>query len=167
MSYSLTNTSTFTRTHASYLASKIAGDLRQMHLFYGRPDDNEIDAYLEEVIILLLNSYLGSVAYGFKNGDEWVIALKYSVGRDGIITSDDRSGRVTPGIDVSGAHWYSFLTYSATYSVAPISEREKVMALISIKRTDGQEPRAGGAWTSDKTYSNGGVSLSRQSFSKS
>jgi hypothetical protein len=166
MSYSFTTTSTFTRTHASYLASKIAGDLHQMQLFYGIPSDKKIEAYLEEVIIFLLKDYLGSVAYGFKKGDEWVIALKYSVGRDGVITADDRSGRVTPGIDITGAQWYSFLSYSATYDRATASERESVMALNPIKRTDGQEPRVGGVWSSDKTYSNGGVSLNRQSFSK-
>jgi len=165
MSFSFTNTSTFTLTHARCLASKIAADLYQMQIFYGKPTDKEIEEYLEEVIILLLNNYLGSVTYGFKKGENWVIALKYSAGINGVVTTDDRSGRVTPGVNISGANWYSFLNYSATYFSAPSAERDKVMTSVPINRTNGEEPRIGGMWNADKTYSNGGVSLNRHSFS--
>ena len=37
MSYSYTTTETFTRTHARYIASKIAADLRKLQLYYDRP----------------------------------------------------------------------------------------------------------------------------------
>jgi hypothetical protein len=117
--------------------------------------------------ILLLNDYLGSVSYGFKKDGVWVLGLKYIVGRDGTISTDDRSGRVTPGKDIEGAHWSSFLIHSQIYFAALPFDRDKIMASIPINRTNGQEPKVEGVYTSDRTYSNGGISLSRQSFSKS
>ena len=64
MTYSYTTTSTFTRTHAIYLASKVAADLRQMQLFYGRPSNENIEAYIEELAIL------GKPM--FKDGGVWI-----------------------------------------------------------------------------------------------
>ena len=34
-SYSVTDTATFTRTHAKHIAAKVATDLKRMHRFYG------------------------------------------------------------------------------------------------------------------------------------
>src|SRR5438132_1715499 len=98
MTTTFSTTSSFTRTHARYLASKIGADLRQMQLFYGQPSDDKIDDYMEEVVELLVGGYLDSVEYGFHRAWDWVIALRYIV-RNGDLVTDDRSGRVTSGID--------------------------------------------------------------------
>lgn len=164
MTTSFTISSTFTRTHASYLASKIAADLFQMQLFYGRPSDKEVEDYLGEAIILLLGGYLESVAYGFKRQDNWMIALKYTAYSGGILRNDDRSGRVTPGVDISGAAWYSFLTYSQEFHNLLPAEREQIRKQLPINRTNGEEPKSNGSSSSDKSYSNGGVSLQRQTL---
>ena len=47
MTSSYSTSDTFTRTHAVYLASKVAADLKQMQLFYGKPSDGNIEAYIE------------------------------------------------------------------------------------------------------------------------
>lgn len=166
MTTSYTTTSTFSRTHAAYLASKIAADLRQLQLFYGRPTDTNITKYIDEVVILLLDGYLGSVSYGFKRGDNWVIALKYDA-RDGSIVKDERAGRVTPGVNVTGADWYSFLTYSPKYGALTQKERDAVEAKLPFRRSAGEEPRVGGSWSSDRSYSSGGVGLQRSTFTSS
>lgn len=167
MTTTYTVSSTFTRTHASYLASKIASDLLQMQLFYGKPSDDEINAYLEEVVILLLGRYFDSVEYGFQKGSDWIVALKYRVRWDGTIVDDSRSGRVPYGVDIAGAHWYSYLRYSSAFCNLSTEEQERITQSLSIKRTSASEPRTGnGAWVSDKYYSSGGGGLQRDSYRK-
>jgi len=105
-----TTSKTFTITHARYITSKVAADLRQLRLFYGRPDDDQIDAYAEEAALLLRDGYLERVDYGFRRqaanlGPQWVLLLRYVV-KDGVL-DDDRSGRVPPGVDVSGTSFWS------------------------------------------------------------
>jgi len=162
-----TATASFTVTHARYLASKIAADLRQMKLFYNQPSDKQIEDYISEVIVLLLGGHLASVTYGFKRGDDWVIALRYTAEQSGILINDDKSGRVTPGVDVSNAYWYSFLIYSNSYSNLSSLEREKLEAQLPFKRSGADEPKISGLWTNDKSYSNGGVSIQRGTFNRS
>jgi hypothetical protein len=166
MTTTFTKTTTFTVTHARYLASKIASDLRQMKLFYCSPNDQQIDDYLAEAMTFLLGGYLESVSYGFRCAGEWVVALKYTAHTNGLITSDNPSGGVKPGIDISNASWYTFLTYSSAFQNLQPAEKEKVTAGLRIQRTDGVEPKATGVWTADKSYSNGGVGLQRRLFTK-
>lgn len=165
MTTTYTTSSTFTRTHARYLASKIASDLRQLQLFYHQPSDKQIENYLQEAVVLLHGGYLESVSYGFKRGDEWVVALKYNVQTSGIL-SDDRSGRVAPGANVTGADWYSFLTYTPSFSRLTLEQRRRVEALLPFTRSYGEEPKATGVWTADKSYSSGGVGLQRRMFTQ-
>lgn len=165
MTYSYTRSSTFTRTNVEYLASKLAADLRQMQLFYGRPPDIEINQYIQEAIILLLGGWLKSVSYGYKRNGNWVIALKYETQFGVIKPIDDDSGRVIPGIDISGAVWYSFLLKTHAYSLLPQSKKNEIEQLIPIKRTYGTEPRLNtGDWRNDKYYSAGGGALQRQIY---
>lgn len=162
MTYSSTTTSTFTRTHAKYLASKAAADLRQMQRFYGRPSDSEISDYIVEMVTLLAGGYLHSVEYGFKKGRNWVVALRYVVRTDGSIATDDRPGRVTVGADVSRANWYSYLRYSRKWLNLSEDEQQNIESELPVSRTPAPEPQTGnGYWTDDKRYSKAAVTLSR------
>ncbi len=158
--YTRSNSETFTRTSAKYLVSKVAADLRQMQRLHGEPSDAWIDAYVEELITLLADGYLGSVTYGFQRGDEWVVALRYLVNLDGTTAAvDDRPGRAPLG-DTWGATFGSFLTYSWKWSLLTAEQRRQVERLLPFIRSYGDEP--GGGWTyGGKTYSRDGVSLSR------
>src|ERR1700683_1385252 len=51
MSYSLTvsETETFTVTHARHMAAKVAADLKRMQRFYGSPSDSWIGHYEAEI----------------------------------------------------------------------------------------------------------------------
>ncbi len=53
MTYTTTTTRTFTRTSALYIASKVAADLRRLRSYYGRPSEEIIQHYVEEIITLL------------------------------------------------------------------------------------------------------------------
>lgn len=164
--YTRSSTSSFTITHARYLASKLAADLRQMQLFYGKPSDSQIDSYITEVVILLLAGCLASVSYGFKRDRQWVLVLKYDARSGGILLPDDRAGRVMPGKNVYGASWYSFLTYSSKFDYLSQEERKRLESQLPFRRSGGVEPTVSGAWISDKSYSSGTVSLQRNFYAQ-
>src|SRR5260221_13244773 len=110
MTSTYTISTTFTITHARYVTSKVAADLRQFQLFYGAPSDNQIEAYAEEAALLLRDGYLERVDYGFRRqnsttGSQWVLVLRY-VARNGAL-ANDHSGRVPPGVDISGTTFWS------------------------------------------------------------
>ncbi len=42
-SFTITESQTFTITHARHMAAKVATDLRRLRSFYGKPSDKEIE----------------------------------------------------------------------------------------------------------------------------
>lgn len=165
MTFSYTTSATFTRTDAVYLGSKVAADLRQMQRFYGYPPDDHIDAYIEELVILVVNRCLKLVEYGFKRGDQWAgIASRYVVGSaaGGV---DERSGRIPAGGDIRGAAWHSYLEYNDRWWQLTAEGRNRITASLPITRTPGEEPRVSEAWVLDRGYARNGVSLQRGVFS--
>lgn len=168
MSGTFTSTRTFTISHARYITSKIAADLRQLRLFYGSPADADIDDYGEEAALLLRDGYLERVDYGFKKedslmGPQWVLLLRYTA-RDGVL-EDDHAGRVPPAVNVAGARFWSFLSYSARFFALSEAERERVKAALPIQRSAGRE--AGfvtGTWTGARTYSASDQGVARSVF---
>ena len=168
MANTFTTSKTFTITHARYVTSKVAADLRQLKLFYGRPDDGQIDAYAEEAALLLRDGYLERVDYGFRRQDpqlgaQWVLLLLY-VARNGEL-SDDYSGRVPANVDVSDASFWSYLTYTAPFFSLSGVEQARVKAALPIERSAGREAGfVGGTWTGDRTYSSSGQGVARSVF---
>jgi hypothetical protein len=163
-SYSLTyaETQTFTVTHARHMAAKVATDLRRMQRFYGYPSDTWIEEYEAELVVLLKAGYLGEVTYGFKRGNDWIEpTLRYTAADLLGSSSDDDPGRVRQGRDVSGASFYSYLTYSAKYSGASSGEKESALKDLPFNRSGAAEPGISGYLESDKTYSAGGRALNR------
>jgi hypothetical protein len=165
MSFSYTSTQSFTRTSAQRVAAKVKGDLSYMQILYGRPDDDDIEAYEEEVVELLAGGYLSEVTYGFKKGGNYILALKYVADLYGNLTGDDAVGKLDRNIDISGASFYSFLTYSQKWFDLSPAAREAIKARIRINRTSGDEPGSeGGYWAQDKTYSADGGGVRRSTF---
>jgi len=168
MSTTFTNSTSFTRTHARYLASKVAADLRQMRIFYAQPSDAAIDNFVIELTELLVGGYLASVDYGLRRNGGWVVALSYTV-RNGTLSADDRAGRVPVGADVAGASWYSYLRHSDKWSGLTQSERDRIEATIPVKRTGASEPGmgSGNVWIEDKVYTSAGTSFTRRTLKAS
>jgi hypothetical protein len=163
MTYSYTTSSTFTVTSARYLASKVAADLRQMQLFYGRPFDQEIINYIEELVALMLGGWFQSVSYGFKQNGFWVMALEYKMFLGAIRTTDDNAGRVRPGINTVGASWYSILTKSSAFYSLPPARQAEIERSLPIQRTIGGAPQIRTInLLSDKYYSKDGGALQRR-----
>jgi hypothetical protein len=168
MSYSYTQseTKTFTITHAKHMAAKVATDLKRMQRFYGFPSDADINKYEGEAIELLKKGYLGTVAYGFKRNGDWIEPmLKYSA-RDfvGDFSNDDDPGRIKPNADISGASFYSYLTYSASWNSLLDDEKQSFSESLPLFRNGADEPGVNGYLESDKVYSSGGKALDRSSL---
>ena len=90
-SYTVTNTISFTRTHARHIAAKVATDLKRMQRFYDEPPDNWIDAFEVEVVEFLKEGLLDTVAYGFRRNGSWIEPTLFYTARDlkGVTASDD------------------------------------------------------------------------------
>ena len=169
MTTTYTTEYTFTRTNAKYIASKVAGDLKLMQIFYGEPTDSQINDYIEELVILLLGNgvhgYLESVDYGFRKDGSWIVAAKYSANYSGDVSRDDRSGGIPFGKDTNGASCYSYLRKNSHFWNLSQSERDRILESIPIKRSSAEEPQLGaGEWVSERTYSSGGVVMERRVF---
>lgn len=164
MTYTFTTTSTFTRTSARHIASKVVTDLRRMNLYYGRPTETEIENFYGELVELLDLGYVESVEYGFKRDGRRIVSVFYQVRVDGSLV-DDRAGGVHARADITGASWFSFLTYNGKWFQLSEGERARIQAGLPIRRTIGQGPQDGnGYWVTDRTYSADGVGAQRRTF---
>jgi hypothetical protein len=163
--YTITETKTFTLTHAKHLASKVAADLKRMQRFYGGPDDARIDRLEGEITELLRQGYLDTVTYGFRRDGDWIEpTLRYTareMAGDGL---DDDPGRVRPGANVTGASFYSYLTHNAAWDALTSTQRTAIEQQLPVQRTGAPEPSVSrGYFADDKTYSSGGRALGRAS----
>lgn len=165
-SYSVTDTATFTHTHAVHIAAKVATDLKRMQRFYDEPSDEWIRYFETEVVELLKAGYLGTVVYGFQRNDCWIEpTLSYTArDLDGADAGDDDPGRVRPGNPIDDASFSSYLTYSPAWKQLPPEQKEEFSRRVLYCRSAGSEPGVIGQWGRDLTYSAGGRALDRFSL---
>jgi hypothetical protein len=165
MSVSYTKTSTFTIIHARYLASKAAADMHLCAQYYGKPSEQRIREYAEELAQYLNAGYLSEYEFGFKKDGKRVVSWRYKVDSDGNLTTDDRPGKVVPYVDITGATFFNFLTQNSRFDRLSSAEQVRFEATLPLQRTEGQAPSDGvGYWTSDRNYFSGGCGLNRQTF---
>jgi hypothetical protein len=162
-SYTISGSETFTVTHARYLASKVATDLKRIQRFYGKPSNETIANYEVEITGLLKEGYLGVVTYGFKRDGKWIVpTLKYTAkALSGLVATDDDPGRIRPGANVDGASFGSYLTYSSAWKKLSTEEKEAFKRNPPFERGDSDEPGMSGYLSEDKVYSTGGCALNR------
>jgi len=164
-SYTVTEATTFTITHARHIAAKVATDLKRMQRFYGAPSDAEIDAYEAELTLLLREEYIDKVTYGFRRENAWIPPTISYRASDlaGETVNDDDPGRVQPGADARNAGFYSYLSYSAAWDRLPEAAKQSFKKQLPFQRSGAPEPAINGYLQSDRTYSAGGRSLVRAS----
>ena len=158
-----TTTEAFTLTHAKHIASKVATDLLRFQRFYGSPSNEWIDKYEAELTVLLKHDAVDEVVYGFKRNDLWTMAsARYVALPGGSIQADDDPGRIRPNLDVSGASFTSFLTYSSRWSSLTAIEQAMIERELPFKRTTDNTPGLeSGRWVDDRNYVAGGRGLGR------
>lgn len=167
MSYSTTqtNTTTFTLTHAKYIAASVATDLMRFTRFYKNPSIAEINNYEIELAALLKAGYLDKVVYGFYRNDKWVEALMYRAAPDGTLVRNDDPGKIRPGTDVPGELFTSHLWRNSRWFELSQAEKEAFYAELPIKRSPSAVMELeSGRWSSDLNYSAGGRSITRSTI---
>jgi hypothetical protein len=164
-SYTISESTTFTVTHAKHMAAKVATDLKRLQRLYGRPSDADIANYEAEVIELLKFGYLGTLTVGFKRDNAWINPTLRYTARDlaGESANDDDPGRLRPGADITGATFHNFLTYSATWKTLSSAEKESFKKRIPFSRVGMDEPGISGYFVDDRVYSSGCRALNRAS----
>lgn len=165
-SFTFAGTESFTVTHARHMAAKVATDLKRMQRLYGSPGDATIATYEAEVTEFLKAGFLGTVMYGYRRDGKWIEPMLKYTARDlaGGAANDDDPGRVRPGANITGATFYSYLTYSAAWDNAPAADKEAFEKRLPFQRNGAPEPGLNGYLTDDLTYSSGGRSLNRASL---
>lgn len=164
-SFTISESQTFTATHARHMATKVSTDLRRLKSFYGQPTNNEIAQWEAEVIELLKAGYLGTLTIGFRRDEAWIEpTLRYTARNlAGASANDDDPGGIRPGASVDGAYVYNYLTYSPAWYSADNAKREAFKRTLPFQRDDAPEPAVNGRLVPDRTYSAGGQSLGRTS----
>jgi hypothetical protein len=162
-SYTLSESQTFTLTHAKHLASKVATDLKRIQRFYGSPSDTTIANYEMELIEILKGGYLKNVTYGFQLNEKWIEPTVSYTAKDlsGLSSADDDPGRIKPNASISGASFTSFLSYNQKWDSLGASEKDAFKKTLPFQRGYGSEPGINGYLSNDKTYSSGGRALDR------
>lgn len=166
MSLSATISDSFTRTHARYLSSKVVSDLYQCSRLYGSPAAHSISDYETELIEMLVGDYLSEYEFGFKENDRRIVCWRYQVSPGGdLVGGDQCAGGLYARAKVANASYYNFLSYSYAWWQLTHSARERIEGKLPFARSSGYLPTDGeGYWTNDRSYSKGGVSLSRRTF---
>lgn len=161
-SYTISDAVTFTVTHARYLASKVATDLKRIQRFYGAPLDAQIADYEAELTVFLKAGCLAIVTYGYRRDGSWIEPTVQYSARDlfGLATDDD-PGRIRPGANTTGASFYSYLEYSGSWDRLSQPERDVLQRQVPVQRSGAPKPAMSGYFETDKTYSSGGRSLQR------
>jgi hypothetical protein len=133
-----------------------------MQSLYGRPLDNEIADYQQEIILLLKEGLLTSVDYGFQKNGTWILALSYEANNISGILIDNNPGRVPIGINITGASWYSYLRKNSQYYSLSQAERDAIDGRITIKRSSATDPQTGLSGQYDKIYGASSQQLNRK-----
>jgi hypothetical protein len=165
MSYSFTTSSTFTIIHARYLASKVAADMHLCAQYYGKPTEEKIRNFAEELAQYLKEGYLAEYEFGYKKDGKRVVTWRYKVDANGILTTDESPGKVVAYVDIEGATIYNFLTQSPKFLALTSEQQASFEAAMPVQRSSGSPPSDGnGYWTTDRNYFSGGQGLGRQTF---
>lgn len=164
-SFTITRTETFTVTHARHMAAKVTADLKRMQRFYGSPSDIDIANYESEITEFIKKGYLGTVTYGFWRNANWIEPTLRYTARElaDSATNDDDPGRVRANANITGATFYSYMTYSTAWFGLSDAEKEAFRRLLPFIRVGASEPGVNGYLNEDRTYSSGGRALTRAS----
>jgi len=105
------------------------------------------------------------VSYGFKRDGQWIEPTLRYTARDlaGGTANDDDPGKLKASAYVSGASFYSYLTYSAAWDALSATEKDQFKKRMPFYRGGAAEPGVNGYLVDDRTYSSGGRALNRAS----
>ena len=165
MSYSFTTSETFSIIHARKLSAKVAADMHLCSQYYGRPSEEHIRQYAEELAQYLNEGYIEEYEFGYQKASKRIVSWRYKVDENGKLTTDERPGKVVPYVDTSGAFFFNYLTQNSHFLRLSSDQQARFKSGLPVHRTNvGQLADGSGYWTSDRNYFSGGRGLNRQTF---
>ena len=94
----------------------------------------------------------------------WGTCHYYEVQADGTLT-DNRAGSVYARADITGAAWFSFLSYSSQWQALTRDKQNQIEKNLPFRRTSGEAPLDGdGYWATDRSYAVNGIGARRRIF---
>jgi hypothetical protein len=164
MTFSFTRSTSFTIVHARQLSSKVAADMYLCSLYYGKPSEERIRDYTEELAQMLNGGYVDEYEFGYKRNGERVVCWRYVV-QNGRFLADGRPGKIVSYANVTGAVYYNFLSHSAAWFALSERDRANIESELPVQRSFASLPIDGdGYWTTDHGYSAGEVGLGRRTY---
>jgi hypothetical protein len=165
MSSSFTTSETFSIIHARKLSAKVAADMHLCAQYYGRPSEEQIRQFAEELAQYLNEDYIEEYEFGYQKANKRIVSWRYKVDENGNLTTDERPGKVVPYVDISGAFFFNYLTQNSRFFRLSSDQQARFKSGLPVQRTNGDPPADGsGYWTSDRNYFSGGRGLNRQTF---
>jgi hypothetical protein len=164
--FSFTDSDTFTETHAAHHAGRITTDLRHCFHEYGSPAEHMLDQYLEELKILLSQHLVSFYHFGFERNSIPVWSLQYEITQHGDVSIEsDVAGGIPRSLNVLGASFFNFLTYSTNWYALTAERQSAIRGLLPFTRTTGVLPGSGTtSYATDRQYNAGGVGAQRSVF---
>lgn len=166
MSYTYSESTVFTISHARHIVAKVGTDLKRIQRFYYQPSDDQIVEYVIEAIELVKAGYLDTVTYGFWRNGNWIEpTVRYTAREimDGRLEDDD-PGKIRPGASVEGASFYSYLNYSYSWRLLTTLQKDDFKSRLPFQRATRSAPGVEGRFIRDLIYSAGGRALNRSSL---
>lgn len=164
-SFSVSGSESFSLTEARKIAAKVSTDLKRLQRLYARPydpTDQRIDEFEQELIHLLKHDVVGSVVYGYQRNGQWTKASVCYTASAGQLHADDDPGKISPGHDIEGATFTSFLSYNGNWSNLSSTQQTEIKRTSPLQRTSASTPPLEkGYWSDDLTYSPGGRGVVR------
>ena len=154
----VTESTTFTVTHARHMAAKVATDLKRMQRFYGNPSDSDIANYEVEAIELLkadISERSPTASGETASGSSRRCVTRRATSQAWLRTTTTRAG-FARARDIEGATFYSYMTYSAAWNALSASRRMPSRAGCRSIGRQAPEPAVNGYLADDRTYSAGG-----------
>ena len=147
---------------ASYVAAKIAMDLKRIQRLVGRgvPTNEEIANYEQEAVFLLQHGYWGVMTYGFTRNNEWVLAVRYTAANADALMENTPAYASSADTDI----FSSFLYYSNKWQQLTPSEQREYEENLPDKRVSRPAPK--GDWEEDNIYRAGKIQVQRHSLKR-
>jgi hypothetical protein len=165
MTNTFTRSESFTIIHARKLSSKVAADMHLCAQYYGRPSEDHIRNYAEELAQYLNEGYVEEYEFGYMKNNQRVVSWRYKVDENGVLTADDRPGKLVAYVDITGATFFNYLTQNRHFFQLSATQQARFKEALPVRRTDGEPPSDGsGYWVTDRNYYSGGRGLNRQTF---
>jgi Bacterial HORMA domain family 1 len=166
-SYTRANTQTSTLTRVIYVTRKVQADLLTVLDHYHYFSENYAQEIIHDIRVYIDEEVISHVKFiWITSGTSLVLEeLDYYVISNGIGLADDRSGGIRFRSELSKASFQVRITYNDRWHKMPEAEKKEIRASLKLTwGTASQLTYDAGQWSSERTYSQNGLGVSRSRY---